>query len=463
MPKRVRTTRRLEVWLKDTSVPLFVLNSQRRLVFFNSGCEQLTGWTPPDVMGRVCDFVSEADPFSSEALLASLAPPANVWSGDSVVVSALVARRHGDSLPADIHFFPLTDVGRKVQASLGVIQPVSFTLPVQQVSVSQRLHTELAALRQSLRQKVGRGSLIGQSPAMKRVLEQVQLAHKSSVPVLFIGNNGTGRMHIARTIHDASEYGPDSFVPLDCHRLSAEHLEDTLIRMSAANPSNPFRPGTVYLDRVDMLTRDLQRRVLELIESGSPKPLRVMGACLAPLEPAVESGDFLSELYYGLSSLVISLPTLRCRDGDLWPLAQYFLEESNRGAVNQVTGFSDSVLQQFQRYNWPGNVGELRAVVMEAREACQGAVIEPAHLPFRFRAGVGGQTVGPAPRGKTEPLDPLLLRIEKEQIELALAEARQNKAKAAELLGITRPRLYRRMEVLGIIDHDAEGEARLEE
>ena len=77
------------------------------------------------------------------------------------------------------------------------------------------------------------------------------------------------------------------------------------------------------------------------------------------------------------------------------------------------------------------------------------------HLPFRFRTGVSGQSIGPSTRQRSEALDPLLLRVEREQIELALVEARYNKAKAAELLGITRPRLYRRMEVLGIVDNDA--------
>ena len=91
----------------------------------------------------------------------------------------------------------------------------------------------------------------------------------------------------------------------------------------------------------------------------------------------------------------------------------------------------------------------------EARKVCTGPDIETSHLPFRFRTGVSGQTIGPKSRKRSEALDPLLLRVEREQIELALAEARHNKARAAELLGITRPRLYRRMEVLGIIDNDS--------
>ncbi|MEI8022547.1 MAG: helix-turn-helix domain-containing protein, partial [Schlesneria sp.] len=242
---------------------------------------------------------------------------------------------------------------------------------------------------------------------------------------------------------------------LDCRRLTAQHLESTFKRILESSQSDDLIPGTIYLNHVDALPRDLQRLVLGVIELKRPASPRVMAAALNPLDRLVESDEFLAELHYELTTIVISVPSLRSRPEDLEPLAQFFLEELNRGEPDQVTGFHDDVWQQFRRYNWPGNIGELRAVVTEARSVCKGPEIEPIHLPFRFRTGVSGQTIGPSTRKRSEPLDPLLLRVEREQIELALVEARHNKAKAAELLGITRPRLYRRMEVLGIIDNDA--------
>ena len=93
MPKRIRTTRRLEVWLKDTDLALFVLNAQRRLVFFNHGCERLTGWTGADVLGQKCDYVSETDPHSTAALLATLAPPPEAWNGTPMQTPVHVPHR----------------------------------------------------------------------------------------------------------------------------------------------------------------------------------------------------------------------------------------------------------------------------------------------------------------------------------------------------------------------------------
>ena len=207
MAKRVRTTRRLEVWLKDTSVALFVLNAHRRLVFFNTGCQQLTGWTPSDVLGQVCEFVTEADSKSSAALLASLTPPSSVWQGNTVTVPASVAHRERDPVASHIHFFPLSDMDRKVQAALGVIQPPSAIAPSAGVPISQRLHVELAALRASVGQQFGEGSLIGRSPGMRRVFGQLRLAQQSSVPVLFLGEVGTGREQMGRLIHDSIDRG----------------------------------------------------------------------------------------------------------------------------------------------------------------------------------------------------------------------------------------------------------------
>jgi DNA-binding NtrC family response regulator len=454
MSKRVRTTRRLEVWLKDASVALFVLNVQRRLVFFNVGCEKLTGWTAADVLGQVCHYVTESDSHSPAALLASLAAPADAWNGQSTTTPVRLARREREPLSCLIQFDPLTDPENKVQAVLGIIRESASVTAAPPLSKSQQVHLELSELQQSLRQRFTEHTVFGRSPAMRRVLEQLELAQRSALPVLFIGEPGTGRQHFARQVHYASERGRTAFVPLDCRRLPADHLTETLRRLSGPQTDETIQAGTAYFDRIEALPRELQTSLVELIESKGSARLRVMAASKRPLEEFVESDDIIRELYYALTPLTIFVPPLRNRPEDLEPLAQFFLEELNRENPLQVQGFHDEVWQQFQRYDWPGNVQELRQVIAEARQQCTGALIEVSHLPFRFRTGVDRQTIGPPMRKRTVQLDPLLLQVEREQIELALVEARHNKAKAADLLGITRPRLYRRMEVLGIVDND---------
>ena len=454
MNKRVRTTRRLEVWLKDTSVALFVMNAHRRLVFFNTGCEELTGWSAPDVLGKTCDFTTESDLLLAESLLASLAAPADVWMGNTTTTPVLLARHQREPLSCFIHFYPLTDSHQKVQAALGIIQQEIHNVQQVQVPASLTLHAKLAELRHELKQQFSENTLIGRSPGMRRVLGQLKLGQQSTVPVHFVGEEGSGREYMARIIHNAGRADRGPFVPLDCRRLPTNQLEYALRRAVEQQSEAEDTPGTVYLDQVQTLPRDLQRLVLESIDSKSPNRPRFMTASNSPLQAFVESDTISSDLFFGLTSIEIGIPPLRNRREDLEPLAQFFLEELNRGSVKQISGFHDDVMQRFRRYNWPGNASELRSVVTKAWQECTGTLIEIDHLPLGFRAGVDGQSIGPSTRKRSVPLDPLLLQVEKEQIELALVEAKQNKAKAAELLGITRPRLYRRMEVLGIADHE---------
>lgn len=453
MPKHARTTRRLEVWLKDTDLPLFVLNAQRRLVFFNHGCERLTGWAASDVLGQVCDYLTEPDSQTPASILAALAPPPEAWLGQPVDAPTNVPRQAADPAARVIHFYPLTDDEQIVNAMLGVIVSVPTNENCDRIPSTQRLHAELASLRQSIRQRFGEGALIGRSAVMHRAFSQIKLAQSSMASVLFVGEVGAGKQHLARILHYQSPLGKRAFVPLDCRRAATEDLEATLARLREDQQADALRAGTVYFDFINAAPADFQLRLAEWITSNtSQHAARVMAGSTCPLEPLVEADSFSRQLYFALTTLVVEITPLRERREDLEPLAQHFLEELNRSAPHQVGGLTDDVWRQFRRYNWPGNVAELRAVIEEARSACSTPLITAENLPFRFKAGVGAQLVGPSIRPRPELLAPLLERIEREQIELALAESRQNKARAAELLGITRPRLYRRMELLGIVD-----------
>ncbi len=181
-----------------------------------------------------------------------------------------------------------------------------------------------------------------------------------------------------------------------------------------------------------------------------------MASSTTALESGVDSETLREDLFYLLTTIKIDLPRLGDRREDLQPLAQFFLEERNRGEEKQVGGFSDEVWEQFQEYNWPGNLDELMAVVTEAWSTCSGGLVQAGDLPFRFRTGLDGQHIGPPIDADITPLASLLATVEAEEIRRALAVARQNKTRAAKLLGLTRARLYRRMQALDIADQEEE-------
>lgn len=458
MTKRVRGRASLESRLGAVETPLFVLDARRTVVFFNAGLERLTGWRAEDVLGHACDYTVPSEGHRIAALTAALCPPAEVLAGKPAVVPTYLIHKDGRPLPRQINFFPLSDGEKGLKAVLGIVEPIQTPAATSRATAAQRLHAELAALHIQLRQRYAVENFVCRSPAMQRVLEQVQLARAASVPVLVVGEAGTGKEHVARLVHSNPRSGNRPFVPLDCRRLPPGELQAALegiLELSGGghDAGSPTRPATLFLGNIDSLPRHLQERAAAAWRAGPPdRPVlpRLIAATSADLESAVAEETFSAELYYLLTPLVIAVPPLRARPQDIQPLAQHFLEMLNRRDERQVGGFSEEVWRQFAEYNWPGNVEELGAVVTEARAACAEPLIRLDHLPFRFRAGRDAQAVGPSRQPKPIDLEALVKDFESVHIREALQKCRGNKAKAARLLGMSRARLGRRMQALGI-------------
>jgi DNA-binding NtrC family response regulator len=153
-----------------------------------------------------------------------------------------------------------------------------------------------------------------------------------------------------------------------------------------------------------------------------------------------------------MTTLVIRLVALRERLDDLPILAQHFLERLNDRSERRRAGFAPEALETLAAYDWPGNLRELARVVELAHAHAAGEMIGVGDLPAAMRGNLGAAYAPPAMPPPVTPLDPTLTRVERQLIEKALAHARQNKSRAAELLDISRPRLYRRMKELNIPD-----------
>jgi DNA-binding NtrC family response regulator len=462
MKRRSRKWLRPDHLLGRATTPVYLVAPDRCISFFNAGCHALTGWSADEVVGQLCEFLTDPQANSLEALAACLCPPAAAFEGRVASRPAHVVRKEGEPLPRTLNFLPLIDEESGLASVLGVIAGVDASERLAEVDPAQDLHAELGALRQFLYRRFATKSLIGKSDAMLRVADQVTIARATDAPVLIWGEAGTGKEHLARAIHYESALKTRAFIPLDCQRLTPLELGQTLKRLvlptaeDAPSPLAP-QPGTLYLAHVEALPRDAQQTVASAFrkDSGRARDLRLMGS--STLDPdRLQHEDVLRpDFFHLLTPLCIAVPPLRQRMEDLKLLAQYLLEELNRGEARQFNGFGDDVWEKFAEYNWPGNVGELLAVIREARAGCNEPLIRVKDLPFRFRTGLDAQSLGPPRRPPVSRLEPLLEQTEREQIERALAQSRHNKSRAAQLLGMTRPRLYRRMQILGIPDQPA--------
>ena len=400
-------------------------------------------------------------------LAASLCPPPEVFTGEIVAVPASVVHHDGQALSHILHFFPLHDEKGRQIGVMGIIGPLPPSGQQTAVSPSRQLHAELAALRTSLRNRFASNTPVARSPSMRRVLAQVELAIHSRTFALLFGRPGTGKEHFARVIHFGGAERANFFIPLDCHRLGPDELHRVWNRIVESHHAEPGSkavagplPGTVFLSEVEFLPRNLQEQLVRFF--SQPGPLRLLASTCLPADK-LASGEIIRPDFYALiSPLSIELPPLAQRLDDLPLLAQHFLEELNRQESRQVGGFDDQVWPLLARYAWPGNLDELAAVVGESRSHAADSLIYPADLPFRFHTALAAQELPPPLEPPPMLLDPLLVKVETRLITLALERSRNNKSRAAELLGINRARLLRRIEQLHIGSEirESEGVAR---
>lgn len=454
MPRRPRRGGLLE-WLSQSRLPIFVVDSRRVVLYFNRGCEELTGWPAADLIGQKCEWRSDGEFSSPEAMLSALCPPI---ASQAAVHRVHLVKRDGQTIDRIVRFWPLDAEELGVPSDepmhwLGVMESLPLLGMVSATKESE-LHAELTAVKSQLRKKYSLGDVVATGAAMRQIMTRLQLAAASQVTVAFQGPPGTGKEHLARAVHYASEHRTRAFIPVDC-RLSRSELETILKPLTTPQRDSEsvpvLRPGVVYLQGVERLPAELQKDIVEHLNHAPTPSIRWMIASVSPLSDLVDREILLPEFRHLLAVIEVSLPALRHRMDEFHLLAQQALETCNQGE-HQIQGFSPEVWEQFQAYNWPGNLDELFSVIRQAHAKCQGPVIAASDLPFQFRAGRDAQSIAAFPAMPRVPLEERLMQVERDHLVDAMSRAQGNKQLAAELLGIPRPKLYRRLEAHGLLN-----------
>ncbi|HYL85039.1 MAG TPA: sigma-54 dependent transcriptional regulator [Candidatus Angelobacter sp.] len=324
----------------------------------------------------------------------------------------------------------------------------------------RRAKKEVAQLREHLQDAFPGVQIIGESPAMKKVYEMIEMVAPTDATVLITGESGTGKEVVARAIHDASPRRLMPFMAIHCGALTETLLESELFGHergaftgAQARRKGKFEAaegGTVFLDEIGDISLKTQTDLLrvlqdkEIVRIGSTAPFKVDFRCIAAtnrdLEAMVKEGTFRFDLFYRLNVVSLHLPPLRDRREDIPLLAESFLRKHAIAMNKSVARISPEAMTLLMNYDWPGNVRELENAVERALVIGKGPEIVPPDFPMQL-------TAPHSPSGRR------LEDVARVHIERVLEETGWNLTRAAEILAIDRSTLYSKIKSYGLKRH----------
>lgn len=339
---------------------------------------------------------------------------------------------------------------------------------------------------------------MGASPKVKRVYNAIAKAAKVHVPVLIVGETGTGKELVAQEIHARSARRDHNFVAVNMGAVSSELVASELFghvkgAFTGAVDNRigcyeEAQNGTLFLDEITTMEERVQVALLRVLESGTFRPVgarqdkkadvRLVAATNVDLRDAVHDGHFREDLLHRFQVLRIKLPPLREHPTDIPMLAYHFLDQFRREFEFNIESISDEALQFLQNYSWPGNNRELKNVIAQAAVMAEEGAILPEHLPYRIRHPKPGtepsadteddmegnlapltgrssltsppESTGGGANGLFIPIGLSLENVQKSYVLKTLEHCSQNKTLAANMLGVSRKALYDKLQRWGV-------------
>ncbi|MBB5218226.1 sigma-54-dependent Fis family transcriptional regulator [Treponema rectale] len=372
--------------------------------------------------------------------------PVIILTGHGDVNSAVDAMRHG--------------------AYDFLLKPVDLdqlTMIVKRALENRQLRLEHQQLKKEVEDSSAFSTMIGKSSAIMKMQETIRKVAESRASVLITGESGVGKELVARAIHNYSSRKAKEMINVHCAALSETLLESELFghEKGAFTGADHLKKGrfelahgsTIFLDEIGEINQSVQIKILRVLQErrfervGGEQTIevdvRVVAATNRNLEEEVKKGRFREDLYYRLNVVHIHVPPLRERKEDIPLLIQSFLDEFNRENSKNITGLDSKAKSAMFKYDWPGNIRELRNCMESAVVMCSGDHITIDDLPPGIAKKSEGEVI-------TVPLGQTLEETEKTVILENLAANRNNKSKTADLLGIGRKTLQRKLSEWGI-------------
>ncbi len=435
---------RLRAILDGAFEAIITVDDAGMIETFNARAEAMFGYSARDVCGRHLEMLVPKSQalYYQKALDRRRDPDVEAIAKYTQQVGA--RRRDGVSIPIEITITEI-NVGNK-RLYTGMMRDLSDLQHAQKRL--QTLETELERSRH--------GHMVGASRAMRRLYSDIEKISPGDWTVLIEGETGSGKELVARAIHAASDRRHGPFVAVNCAGLTDTLLGSQLFGHRRGSFSGALRDqkgffeaaegGTLFLDEIGDVSQEVQKSLLRVLQDkqiiavGDTEPkkvdVRVIAATHQDLDAMVSDGRFRQDLFYRLRVARVPVPPLRKRLDDVGLLVEAFLAEMRIASGKTIGGVSNDALRRLEAHDWPGNVRELRSAIQHATIHCHGETIHCRHLPPELLEN--------CPVVKQREGDHL------DAISRALEETGGNRRKAAELLGISRATLYRRLNELNI-------------
>jgi len=442
-----------EAILESISDGVFTVDMEWRITSFNRAAEEITRVPRREALGRRCSEVLRSSMCEFECALRR-----TLKTGKPVIgKSGYIIDANGSRIPISVSTAVLRDASGRVTGGAETFRDLS----------------EVEELRRELEGKYRAGELTSRSPLMQRVFEVLPAVAASPSTVLIVGETGTGKELVARTVHALGPRPQGPFIAVNCGALPETLLESELFGYKAgaftgANKDKPGRfalakGGTLFLDEIGEVSQALQVRLLRVLQDRTYEPLggtrsessdaRIMVATNKDLVEQVRKGAFREDLYYRVNVVRIELPPLRRRKEDIPLLVEQFVKRFNRLQQKTVPGITAEALSLLMAHEWPGNIRELENAVERAFILCNEGRIGLEHLPEELTAHGAGRGPGHEARSARDILDAQAIRA-------ALERNAFHRLAAARELGIHKTTLFRRMKTLGIALPEKDGRSR---
>jgi PAS domain S-box-containing protein len=442
-----------EAILESISEGVFTVDRHWRITSFNRAAEAITGISREDAIGRLCSEVFRSNMCETECALRQ-----TLKTGKPIIgKTGYIVDDDGDRIPISLSTAVLRDAAGRVVGGAETFRDLS----------------EVEALRRELAGRYRIGDIVSRSPLMDRLFKVLPAIAASPSTVLILGETGTGKELVARTIHALSPRRQAPFIAVNCGALPDTLLESELFGYKAgaftgATRDKPGRlaltkGGTLFLDEIGDISPAMQIRLLRVLENRTYEPLgatssakvdaRIITATHQNLKAAMKKGDFREDLFYRINVVRVELPPLRDRREDIPLLVDHFIAHFNRLQQKSVRGIGAEALSLLMAHDWPGNIRELENAVERAFILCTDGCIEMPHLPDELTAGRASTPVSTDART-------LHKLIEAQSIQTALEQHNYNRTAAAKALGIHKTTLFRRLKRLGLSLPERDGRHR---